>query len=74
MSLKRSGNACKGTHSSLSDIIVHPKFTHTLPQRRSQAEPATIHLLPLHVLTLVASKLESAKDLCRWEQVCTTAR
>ena len=53
-------------------LIVHPKYP--LPVRRSLAEPATIHLLPLHVLNLVASKLDAAKDLLIFEQVCTTAR
>ena len=55
-------------------VIVHPKFLHTLPQRSSLAVPATIHLLPLHVLSLVASKLDNAKDVCRFEQICLTAR
>ena len=38
------------------------------------SEPTPINALPLHVLHLIASKLEDGKDLVNFEQVCTRTR
>ena len=55
-------------------VVVHPKFFHTLPRRGPVDGPVQLHGLPLHILHLIASKLDKAKDLCSFEQVCTLGR
>lgn len=55
-------------------IIVHPKYVHTLPLAAPLPRPVTLSFLPLHLITLVATKLEAARELCTFELVCRLAR
>ena len=50
----------------------HPRMI--IPAEKKLSEPATLDQLPLHVLSMIVSKLGAAKDVLRFEQVCTTAR
>ena len=72
MGLQTSQNcpSCK-LSKMVKHIIVHPAFAHTLPERESLKSPVQLHGLPLPILHLIASKLDKAKDLCSFEQVCT---
>ena len=64
---------CLGVWSKMS-VIVHPKFVHTLPRRGPSDGPIKLQRLPLHILHIIASKLDKAQDLCSFEQVCTLGR
>lgn len=55
-------------------VIVHPRFVHTLPEKTPLKSPARLDCLPLHIVHLIASKLENARDLCVFEQVCKYSR
>ncbi len=55
-------------------VIVHPRFVHTLPEQTPLKDPTRLDSLPLHVVHLIASKLENARDLCTFERVCKCSR
>lgn len=55
-------------------LIVHPKFLHTLPEQTPLKGAIKLDYLPLHIMHLIASKLDTARDLCTFEQVCKFSR
>ena len=59
------------------DIIVHPRFLHTVleqPVSQVPRPPTRWDELPLAALHVIADHCQSAQDLCNFGRICKASR
>lgn len=57
-------------------IVVHPNFRHTLPEAKPATPPRYWDRLPIEVLHVIVSHLQTAREVCQFEginQACRAA-
>ncbi len=62
---------------SKRDIIVHPRFLHTvvtLPVSQAPRPPTRWEELPLAALHVIAGHCQSAQELCNFTRICKASR